>query len=130
MPIDEAIKHYEEMAEEQERDFKECPYPSAECDGWTHCKALQNGYNKGCLKCASEHRQLAEWLRELKGLREQHKDKNRFKQIIIKINSEEPSSFYAIVDTKTNQVYAQYYDLASIQEMCYFTIEELKADDR
>ena len=42
MTLDEAIKHAEEVAEE-----------------------------KRCEKCAKEHRQLAEWLKELKQLREQ-----------------------------------------------------------
>lgn len=74
MTIDEAIIYCEEVAETQEADFRVCPYPSVECDGLTHCKALQYGHNKGCIKCASEHRQLAEWLRELKMYREQTSD--------------------------------------------------------
>lgn len=45
MTLDEAIKHAEKVAEQ----------------------------NKGCQKCAEEHRQLAEWLRELKELREKNK---------------------------------------------------------
>jgi len=44
MTIDEAIKHAEEVAEEQV---------------------------KRCEKCAEQHRQLEEWLKELKQLREQ-----------------------------------------------------------
>ena len=44
MTIDEAIKHAEEVAEE-----------------------------KRCEKCGEEHRQLAEWLKELKQLRKQEK---------------------------------------------------------
>ena len=52
MSIDEAIKHCEEVAENQE---------------W-----MAENYNddsmgaKLCKECATEHRQLAEWLRELK----------------------------------------------------------------
>lgn len=41
------------------------------CDGTKDCKILKNGENKGCQKCAKEHRQLEEWLKELKWLREQ-----------------------------------------------------------
>lgn len=52
MTLDEAIKHAEEVAEENEHICR-C-YPDF-------------GYDKRKYKvCASEHRQLAEWLRELK----------------------------------------------------------------
>jgi len=53
MTIDEAIKHCEEVAEENEK----------------NAKSINNIYKKSCLECASEHRQLAEWLKELKALR-------------------------------------------------------------
>ena len=60
MSIDEAIKHCEEVAENQE---------------W-----MAENYNddsmgaKLCKECATEHRQLAEWLRELKAYREAEKE--------------------------------------------------------
>lgn len=47
MTIDEAIKHAEEVAEE-------------------HTKYNIYGGFESCDECAEEHRQLAEWLRELK----------------------------------------------------------------
>lgn len=50
MTIDEEIKHCEEVAEENEK----------------NAKSINNIYKKSCLECASEHRQLAEWLKELK----------------------------------------------------------------
>lgn len=63
MTIEEAIKHCEEVAEKNE----------------TKGKMIQNNFSKlrreqkqeidSCLECASEHRQLAEWLKELKELR-------------------------------------------------------------
>lgn len=53
MTLDEAIKHAEEVAEQNE---------------WFEKNYLEN---KGCKECAEEHRQLAEWLKELKHLREQ-----------------------------------------------------------
>ena len=56
MTIDEAIKHCEEKAEQLEG-YAE-PY-----------RSMGN-----CEKCAEEHRQLAEWLKELKAYREQSKD--------------------------------------------------------
>ena len=51
MTLDEAIIHAEKEAEEQE-------------------KMGKRNYDDDCLECASEHRQLAEWLRELKAYRE------------------------------------------------------------
>ena len=47
MTLEEAIKYCEEVAEN-----------------------YKNQTEPECQECASEHRQLAEWLRELKGLRE------------------------------------------------------------
>lgn len=72
MTLDEAIKYYEEMTEENEKEFRLCPYPSQECNGSQDCRCLENGSGKGCLKCASEHRQLAEWLRELKAYKNKY----------------------------------------------------------
>ena len=51
MTLDEAIIHCEEVAEEQERYYN------------------QDGTESFCVKhseCASEHRQLADWLKELR----------------------------------------------------------------
>lgn len=53
MDLDEAIKHCEEKAEELKRDSQKHNIWVAE----------------QCLKCAEEHEQLAEWLRELNRLR-------------------------------------------------------------
>lgn len=53
MTLEEAIKHAEEIA-----------------DGHDRIKQIKAVTLEEC-KCASEHRQLAEWLKELKQLREQ-----------------------------------------------------------
>lgn len=53
--IDEAIKHAEEVAEENERQYKGCPM---KYDG-NYCYGTSAG------ECAAEHRQVAEWLKEL-----------------------------------------------------------------
>ena len=58
MTLDEAIKHAEEVAEEKEEQAWEAQ--------------LQEEY-RICKDCAKEHRQLAEWLKELKQLRKQTK---------------------------------------------------------
>ena len=68
LSIDEAIAHAREVAEEQRELFRLCPHPSQECNGADICKCLKNKHD-GCIKCAEEHEQLAEWLEELKALR-------------------------------------------------------------
>lgn len=55
MTLDEAIKHCEEVAEEKEN------------EGKLLCQSEVASI--GCLTCANEHRQLAEWLKELKAWR-------------------------------------------------------------
>lgn len=54
MTLDEAIKHAEEVAEKKEEEAWEAQ--------------LQEEYRKikPCKECAKEHRQLAEWLKELR----------------------------------------------------------------
>ena len=52
MTLEEAIKHCEEVSEKARND-------------------ADSGYydEEKCLECAEDHEQLAEWLKELKGLR-------------------------------------------------------------
>lgn len=83
MTIEEAIIHAEEVAKENEKEFSLCPYPNQECDGEHDCKCLENGENKGCLKCAQEHRQLAIWLRELKAVHDEIDDASDCDEIFI-----------------------------------------------
>lgn len=65
MTIDEAIAHAMEVAERQE-------YLSTQDHGYCEEKWNVKAREK-CAKCAAEHRQLAEWFKELKGLREENK---------------------------------------------------------
>jgi len=64
--IDEAIKHAEEVAEEKEKYIKRI-YETSPVEE----RFLFGEEEDECKKCAEEHRQLAEWLRELKKLKEQ-----------------------------------------------------------
>ena len=59
MTLDEAIKHAEEVSGEQLMRAGKCTGDDSLCDKYSNC-----------MKCAEEHRQLAEWLRELKAYRE------------------------------------------------------------
>ena len=56
MTIDETIKHYDEVAMQKEYEATDLEYSTLD---WKY------EANK-CLECASEHRQLAEWLKELR----------------------------------------------------------------
>lgn len=59
MTIDDAIKHAKEVAEEQLMRAGKCTGDDSLCDKYSNC-----------MKCAEDHRQLAEWLKELKLYRE------------------------------------------------------------
>lgn len=62
MTIEEAIEHCEEVAQENEKQFNGCPM---KYEG-----AYANNGKTAC-KCAEEHRQLAEWLKDYKRLLDQ-----------------------------------------------------------
>lgn len=59
MTIDDAIKHAKEVAEEQLMRAGKCTGDDSLCDKYSNC-----------MKCAEDHQQLAEWLKELKLYRE------------------------------------------------------------
>ena len=58
MTLEEAIKHCEEVADKYDTELNliNCGISNESCDN--------------CIECASEHRQLAEWLRLLKEITE------------------------------------------------------------
>ena len=66
MTLDEAIKHAEEVAESQEYEGKKL-----EESGEKYHDEYENYCASQCFECADEHRQLAEWLKELKVYKEQ-----------------------------------------------------------
>ena len=57
LSIDEAIEHAREVAERNRKQYKNCPADRRDIEHQT------------CEQCAEEHEQLAEWLEELKALR-------------------------------------------------------------
>lgn len=59
MTLDEAIKHAKEIAGEQRRRAGTRTQNDAECNKFS-----------SCAKCAEEHEQLADWLEELRAIRE------------------------------------------------------------
>lgn len=72
MTLDEAIKHCKEKAEKKRKDYEQaCAY---------------NIPSEGCLKCAEEHEQLAEWLEDYKRLLEETPHDNRTERALLIID--------------------------------------------
>ena len=74
MTLDEAIAHAEEVAKEQDKLCKR--YDDASGYSRSHNDDIRTSDAKKCERCAEDHRQLAEWLRELKAYREKEQDKS------------------------------------------------------
>jgi isocitrate dehydrogenase kinase/phosphatase len=72
MTLDEAIKHCEEVAESKRK--------QVENGDWEKGSLTE----RDCLECADEHKQLAEWLKELKQLREQQTCKEDINRQVVK----------------------------------------------
>jgi hypothetical protein len=70
MTLDEAIRHTIEVAEKHEKRLK--VYENLDED-----RPLFSEEETECRLCAKEHRQLAEWLRELKAYRYKYADISR-----------------------------------------------------
>lgn len=69
--LDEAIQHCEEVSNRERELYRMCPEDC--CDGSSDCRELKHGKDKGCIKCAEDHEQLAEWLTQLKRIKEAYK---------------------------------------------------------
>ncbi len=69
MTLDEAINHAEEVAEEQVKLCKR--YDDASGYSRSHNETIRVADAKKCEKCADEHEQLAEWLRDYRRLLDQ-----------------------------------------------------------
>ena len=61
MTIDEAIKHCLEVAEQKDHE--------SFIDRWSDDDEWSESLKENCRQCAADHRQLAEWLKELKAAR-------------------------------------------------------------
>ena len=66
MSIDEAIKHCEEVAEKNEKECKNWAYGASQINDDENRKKQYQKHAEMWHECANEHRQLAEWLKELK----------------------------------------------------------------
>lgn len=80
MTIDEVIKHFLEVAEQNET-------RAQNIDSQLTGKAIRE-YIADCRDCAAKHRQLVDWLVELKDLRANQNDETVFIEQLLKENAQ------------------------------------------
>lgn len=117
--LDEEIKYCEEVAELNEecaRIYNEQDEIMASCS---------------CKECANEHRQLAEWLRELKAYREDTRFADLYERICIK--RDEDREYFARTKDKTyiTRIAEKEMFIHMMQNMMFdrYGVEEVNADD-
>ena len=116
LSIDEAIAHAREVANTQKGKSGICLQNGLECEHFSDC-----------LKCAEEHEQLAEWLEELKELREEKSDFQIYAKDIAEANYEmgmEIGYKKAIDDAKS--VILQTLDNEILVDTLHLRLEQLK----
>jgi hypothetical protein len=113
LTLEEAIKHCEEVAERLEGK-----------DGYAYTDST-------CDECAKEHRQLAEWLRELKWYREDTRFADLYERICIK--RDEDRDYFARTKDQTyiTRIAEKEMFIHMMQDMMFdrFGVEEVNADD-
>lgn len=90
MTLDEAILHAREVAERNRKQYKNCPSDRTDIRYQT------------CEECAEEHEQLAEWLEELKFIRQWKSD------IMDEFCKYDVSSFEELVTNTRNKAIDDY----------------------
>ena len=116
LSIDEAIAHAREVANTQKGKSGICLQNGLECEHFSDC-----------LKCAEEHEQLAEWLEELKVLREEKSEFQIYAKDIAEANYEmgmEIGYKKAIDDAKS--VILQTLDNEILVDTLHLRLEQLK----
>ena len=97
MNIDEAIKHCEEVAHQNEILMKR--YDDASGYSRSRNEKIRTNGAKGCEQLISLYRQLAEWLRELKAYREDTRFADLYERICIK--RDDDREYFARTKDKT-----------------------------
>jgi len=120
MTLDEAIKHAEEVAEGYEEDISKWEYTLSEyrkreCVEQTTIPRCEKALNK-CKQCVSEHRQLAEWLKDYKRLKEQSN--------VPDINDGDIISRQAVLDTLSELNAISFYEAQEDSKEAYYEIRQ------
>ena len=116
MTFEEAIAHAREVANTQRGKSGICLQNGLECEHFSDC-----------LKCAEEHEQLAEWLEELKALREEKSNFQIMAKDIAESNYEmgmESGYNKALDDAKS--VILQTLDNKIMVDTLHLRLEQLK----
>lgn len=107
MTIDEAIKHCLEVAEQKEHE--------SFVDRWSDGDEWSERIQEDCRQCAADHRQIAEWLMELKDLR------NSLGAVKLK-DMKEAARLLQELNTENNQFTSQ---LAEAKRLLKAAVEDL-----
>ena len=112
MMLDEAIEHAEKVAEEKEKAAKEWHKNQVRKCELISFSEMDYTHENECKKCASEHRQLAEWLKDYKRLLEQKSNDDTIsrKAVYEQINSWNHNGEYSYTN-------ATYYLMKRIRDI-------------
>lgn len=113
--IEKAIKHCEEVAHQNEILMKR--YDDASGYNRSHDEKIRTDGAKGCEQLISLYRQMAEWLRELKGYR-------IFKEVLYKHCDE----WCKYPQYRENKTMCGACDIGSVQDLLENALEEVNAD--
>lgn len=120
LSLDKAIKSYEKIAEENEKDAEQ----------FKRIKATED-IASYCYECAKEHRQLAKWLRDLKWYREDTRFADLYESICIK--RDEDRDYFARTKDKTylTRIAEKEMFIHMMQDMMFdrYGVEEVNADE-
>ena len=121
MTIDEAIEHCEEVAEEL-RNVDMGELDALYCGDTEYIEARKND----CIECAREHRQLAEWLKELK----QFKEQTRWIPVSERL-PKNPGRYltYIVNEHDTNYRYIMTCEYVESDLWCWFPDDECASDN-
>ena len=112
LTIDEAIKHAEEVAEEKQLKAHNLKL----CKDYGNPKSTITSGVVECETCAEEHRQLAEWLKELKRLREQEPVLDKIRAEIEEYKSRQLTLAIGVDDLEKGKQIALEYILAVLDK--------------
>lgn len=131
MTLEEAIKHCIELAEKNEDESKNWAYGASQINDDENRKKQYLKHAEWWHERAKEHRQLAEWLKELKWYREDTRFADLYERICIK--RDEDRDYFARTKDQTyiTRIAEKEMFIHMMQDMMFdrYGVEEVNADD-
>lgn len=131
MNLDEAIKHCIKIAEKYEEECKNWAYGASQINDDENRKKQYQKHAEMWQECAKEHRQLAEWLKELKAYREDTRFADLYERICIK--RDEDRDYFARTKDQTyiTRIAEKEMFIHMMQDMMFdrYGVEEVNADE-